>query len=153
MNTRTNQKNRLKSILEAITYNSENLPVFVGVKTDNDRYPFCFITSGGLNPNKDGATLRDRGTYERVREYTIVAVFHITDDIETVNQAERQMDEIEQLIVDKIGDEATRNDAQQWVDIYVTDVSAPISGIELRLEAGMVAKVFTVACETQEAYN
>lgn len=154
MNTRTEQKNRLQSILETITFNGNVLPVFVGLKTTNNVYPYCFITSSRLIPNKDGGTLRDRGTYERVREYTLVAVFQQNSEaIEDLNAIEVEIDELEQLLIDKIGDEATRNDGQEWVDIYVTDVSSPVNGIELNMDSSLITKIITVACETQEEYN
>lgn len=154
MSVRSDQKTRLEAILETITFNSVALPVFSGVKTSHTRYPYVFITSGGLTPNKDGGTLRDRGTYERVREYAVTLVFQQnSESISEINDIEVEIDELEELVLNKLGDESTRNDAQYWVDLYVTDVSAPLNGAELALDSSFIVKTFTVAIETQEAYD
>lgn len=153
MNIRTDQKNRLKAILDTISYNSATLPVFIGVKTQSTAYPYVFIVSGDLNPNKTGDTLSDRGTYDRVRSYFVNVVFMNDGTIESINNAEVQVDEVEQLILDKIGDESTRNDGTDWFDIYCTDVSSPFNGSEISLEGNTIVKTLTVALETQEVYD
>jgi len=153
MNIRSDQKNRIKTILESIVYNSSNLPVFIGVKTQNDQWPYAFITSGGLTPNKDGGTLRDRGTYERVREYQVTLLFMLDDSSPSLNQVEIQIDQLEQLVINKLGEEATRNDGQSWFDLYVTSVSEPINGQELQIIGNTLAKIFTIVAETQEEYS
>lgn len=153
MNIRTNQKTRLKSILESISYNSATLPVFIGVKTQTTAYPYVFIVSGDLIPNKTGETLSDRGTYDRVRSYFVNLVFMNDGTIESINDAEVQVDQLEQLILDKIGDEATRNDGDEWFDIYCTDVSSPFNGAEISLEGNTIVKTFIIALETQEVYD
>lgn len=153
MNIRTDQKNRLKAILDTISYNSATLPVFIGVKTQSTAYPYVFIVSGDLSPNKTGDTLSDRGTYDRVRSYFVNVVFMNDGTIESINNAEVQVDEVEQLILDKIGDESTRNDGTDWFDMYCTDVSSPFNGSEISLDGNTIVKTLTVALETQEVYD
>lgn len=153
MDIRANHKTRLKAILETILYNGVNLPVFVKVTTQNDRYPYAFITSAKLTPNKDEGTLSDRGTYYRVREYFLNVVYMNDGTLDSINGAEIQIDQTEQLIIDKIGDESTRNDAQFWSDIYCDDVSSPFQGSELSIEGNTVVKTFTIQIETEEIYD
>lgn len=153
MNIRTNQKNSLKTILETISYNSVTLPVFLGVKTTHDRLPYVFITSSELTPNKNEGTLTDRGTYTRQRGYDINLVFYAESSVSSINTAEVQIDELEQLVLDTISAEATRNNGISWQDVYVTSITAPISGADVNMQANYIVKTISVICETYEAYN
>lgn len=151
MSIRSEHKTRLKQILEGITIDGDNLDIFEGVKTTHTRLPYAFITSADMLPNIEGSSLFDSHTYNRIRKYDITIVFYAEDSVQSVNAAEIQIDDLEELVLNALSTRATRNDTL-WQDVIVESVSAPIQGAEVAMEANYIVKTISIAIQTIEVH-
>jgi len=149
MSIRSTHKAQLKTILEGITYNTVALPVYDEVATTSDRFPYVFITSGGLTPNRASAnavTLNSTNDYVRQYRYFINLVTQGTEDISGTNLVEIQLDDLEEEIMELLQKDSTRDNVN-WTDLYVQDVSSPFSGAELNINETYIIKTFEVVIE------
>ena len=156
MSIRSIHKSRIKALLESITYNTQPILAFDKVTTTADRFPYCFITSGAMNPNykTNGQSMLDSGTYNSGYQYAINIVTYTTESIDDVNNAEVQIDDLEGLIVAKFRDLDVRNGVdyttEKWSDVIITAVSEPINGADISLSDNYIIKTITILIEYQE---
>jgi hypothetical protein len=153
MTYRTQHKAYLQSKLAVVTVNSQVLEVYDTVYTSPDRYPFACITSGELRPNISDTSIYDTATYRRGYTYTIIVVHNMgAADVITAPVLE-EMDNWEEAILDTLQSRALRDGGYPSLDdVIVTDVTAPVNGLEINLSEGMLFKMFRVECRVNVLY-
>jgi hypothetical protein len=139
MSTRSDQKTRLKSILETIIYNAQALSVLDSYTNNSNSYPYFYILSGDMRID----SMSNR-VYREHRTYYINCAF-------SVNQAvvATPIDDVESLIIEKLRTLDTRDGQLPiWQDIYIKDVSSPYQD-DVAHRDNIVIKTITVECETE----
>ena len=154
MGVRNDQKIRLRILLQSIVFGGLSLSVVSRYVSTNSRYPYVFITSGGMTANTTGSRF-DTGTFNRLWEYKITVVFDYSNQnlsSETTAGIEQQIDDIEELILDKLQSEASI-DRPEWLDMYITSISDTELNVDEtgQLVDNHLLKTFTVVCREMYA--
>lgn len=143
-NNRATIKAYLKQVIESIETDLGSLSVVDNYVNAGATDPYVFINSANTTPNLGEGTVWDNATYERGYEFQINFVFAIDENAADPYQ-EARVDEIEQLVLDKLQSQEVRDNHgnPDWLDLIVTDVSAPYSP-EIEELDNCFYKTFTV---------
>jgi hypothetical protein len=153
MTIRKTHKSKLQEILQEITYKTKSLSVSDHYQVTADKYPYVFITSHKLTPNKQGS-IQDNATYLRVYEYMITLVFMAKEDN---GATEDNLDELEELIINKLQSVkafygmATAETIGIWQALTVDDVSESYNP-DPNLTDNCIYKTFSINIETEYQY-
>jgi hypothetical protein len=139
---RSTHKTQLKNILQTITFESASLSVNSYYTNVADRYPYCFITSGDRSINWE-----DNRNYNELLQYNLNVVFALEADNGTT---ETRMDTLEELIIDKLSTEATRNNAN-WLDLNILAISSPYQD-DVTASDNCVIKTFSIQIRNLTQY-
>jgi hypothetical protein len=140
---RSQHKAKIKQYLESLIYNTQSLLVIDHYVTTADRYPFVFITSGEIDTNEGyQSDMGYNGNYERIYQYSVRVIFFI--DTGGINEI--KMDDIEELILNKLQSKTVTDDTT-WQDLRVLSVSSPLIN-EVLEQDNCIEKTFIVNIQT-----
>lgn len=146
---RSTHKTLLKTMLEAATYDGDNLAVEKNYINSAETYPYFFILSGEKN-----RSLIDNRTYSESFEYFINAVFEYVDGGTTDEAVEAQCDEIEELLTGILDDRDNvfRDQDTEWRSMNLVSVSSPFRGGSVTLQDNAILKSFRILITKDKSF-
>jgi hypothetical protein len=149
MSIRSEQKTRLKAILETIQYKNasdvlSNIYVTNSYESNPVSYPYFFIQSAYIKKIE----WLDNSRYKYKYGYLITLAFSVEDAMDQV-----AVDTLEQEFLRRLTQKSTRDqNTTVWQDIDVIEVTE-MGQSDINVQDNIVLKVFTIEVETLPIYN
>jgi len=141
MSVRSDQKNRIISLLSGISY-SPSVAVSASYISDANAYPYYYIVSGDLV-----IEWLSNNTYLQKRTYYIFLCYSVKQAV-----AQTILDDTEGLFVNMLLLKSTRDgNSSYWQDLEVVDVSSPFQD-DISFKDNIVFKTITIVCSTHTDY-